>query len=111
MNCWQWIDEILALADLPPVAAACDSTRHWSSAPCWNSFTDCSAHRVEPRMTPFLALALGRSHYFDISRSRRDFGYRPRVSTRRDAATEMASGLHSDVGCRLVRHEPPDTNR
>ena len=32
-------------------------------------------------MTRFLALQLGRSHYFDISRARRDFGYSPRVST------------------------------
>jgi nucleoside-diphosphate-sugar epimerase len=35
----------------------------------------------EPRMTPFLALSLGRSHYFDISRAQRDFAYHPRVST------------------------------
>jgi nucleoside-diphosphate-sugar epimerase len=35
----------------------------------------------EPRMTRFLALQLGRSHYFNISRARRDFGYVPRVST------------------------------
>ena len=37
-------------------------------------------------MTRFLALQLGRSHYFDISRARRDFGYTPRVST--------AEGMH-----------------
>jgi len=37
--------------------------------------------RREPRMTRFLAAQLAKSHYFDISRARRDFGYAPRVST------------------------------
>jgi 2-alkyl-3-oxoalkanoate reductase len=37
--------------------------------------------RQEPPMTRFLAAQLGRSHWFDISAARRDFGYRPLVST------------------------------
>ncbi len=32
-------------------------------------------------MTRFLAAQLGTSHYFDIGRARRDFGYEPQVST------------------------------
>jgi nucleoside-diphosphate-sugar epimerase len=35
----------------------------------------------EPRMTRFLAAQLARHHYFNISRAREDFGYRPRIST------------------------------
>lgn len=44
----------------------------------------------EPRMTRFLAAQLAKSHYFDISKARRDFGYAPRVST--------AEGLERLVG-------------
>ncbi len=33
----------------------------------------------EPRMTRFLAAELVTSHYFDISKARRDFGYNPRI--------------------------------
>ena len=91
MNCWQWIDEILR----SPVCRRCTQrqfalphtlpARHWKGV-----------HRVlglpdEPRMTRFLAPQLGRSHYFDISRARRDFGYRP---ARFDRAKEC-SGLES----------------
>jgi nucleoside-diphosphate-sugar epimerase len=36
---------------------------------------------AEPRMTRFLAAQLAKSHYFDISRAKKDFGYRVRVST------------------------------
>jgi len=32
-------------------------------------------------MTRFLAAQLARSHYFDITKARRDLGYSPRVST------------------------------
>ena len=35
----------------------------------------------EPRMTRFLASQLAKSHCYDISRAKRDFGYEVRVST------------------------------
>lgn len=35
----------------------------------------------EPRMTRFLASQLARSHYFEISKARRDFGYSPKITT------------------------------
>jgi nucleoside-diphosphate-sugar epimerase len=35
----------------------------------------------EPRMTRFLAAQLAKSHYFDISRAKNDFGYYPKISS------------------------------
>jgi nucleoside-diphosphate-sugar epimerase len=81
VNCWQWINEILALVDLPPVkksislktasavGVACEAT--------WRALR----LRGEPPMTRFLASQLATSHWFDISAARRDFGYAPHVST------------------------------
>jgi 2-alkyl-3-oxoalkanoate reductase len=81
VNCWQWIDEILALVNLPPVAksislrsaknlgAACEAT--WSLLRLSG----------EPPMTRFLASQLATSHWFDISAARHGFDYAPRVST------------------------------
>jgi nucleoside-diphosphate-sugar epimerase len=81
VNCWQWIDQVLARAELPPVkrsmslrwalrlGAACERTFRWTR------------RRGEPPMTRFLALQLARSHWFNISRAGRNFGYKPRVST------------------------------
>jgi nucleoside-diphosphate-sugar epimerase len=81
VNCWQWIDGILAVAGMAPVAGGISLKAAYSIGAILEV-----AHKVlrltgEPRMTRFLALQLGRSHYFDISRARRDFGYTPRVST------------------------------
>lgn len=81
VNCWQWLNDVLALADLPPV------DRRVSYRAAWTIGLVCeAAHRLlrlrgEPRMTRFLAAQLSKDHYFDISRARRDFGYEPRIST------------------------------
>jgi len=81
VNCWQWIDQLLALADLPPVqksislaaarriGAACEATYRLLRL------------SSEPPMTRFLAAQLGHSHWFDITAARQDFGYQPQVST------------------------------
>lgn len=81
VNCWQWIDEILALAGLPPVTksvslgvasaagAACEAA--WRLLPLGG----------EPPMTRFLAAQFAKSHWFDISAARRDFRYEPAIST------------------------------
>lgn len=81
VNCWQWINEILALVNLPPVQKSVSArAAERIGAACE------SAYRVlrlsgEPPMTRFLATQLSTSHWFDISAARRDFGYYPRIST------------------------------
>jgi nucleoside-diphosphate-sugar epimerase len=81
MNCWRWIDELLALAGLPPV----DKSLSYRTA--WRLGAVCeAAYRLlpltgEPPMTRFLAAQLASSHWFDITAARRDLGYQPRVST------------------------------
>jgi len=81
VNCWRWIDDILALFELPPVK------RSMSLRMASRLGTACeSVYRLlrltsEPPMTRFLAAQLATSHWFDISAARRDLHYEPRVST------------------------------
>lgn len=80
VNLWEWIDELLARSGLPPV------TRRISAAAAYRLGAVLEAvYRLlplpgEPPMTRFLALQLSRSHYYDVSAARRDFGYDPPVS-------------------------------
>ncbi len=81
VNCWQWIDEILALANLPPVttSTSLDSALRVGQVCEW-------VYRMvgttsEPPMTRFLAWQLASSHWFDISAARQDFAYQPPIST------------------------------
>ena len=55
--------------------------------------------KSEPPMTRFLAAQLATSHYFDISRARQDFGYRPTISTE-----EGMKRLAEDLAARGTRN-------
>lgn len=82
VNCWQWVDQILALAGLPPVE------RHLSRRSAYAigavleaSYWASRNWKSEPRMTRFVAQQLAMHHWYDISAARRDFGYEPTIST------------------------------
>ena len=80
VNCWGWINEILEFAGVPKVTNSISyywAHRMGHALEAWHEMFNIES---EPRMTRFLAAQLAKSHYFDISRARNDFGYHPRVS-------------------------------
>jgi len=81
VNCWDWINQILAQADLPPIRKSLSLPAAWGLGAVYECLYACLRLRGDPPMTRFLAAQLSTSHYFDISRARRDFEYRPAVST------------------------------
>ena len=90
VNCWQWIDEVLALASLPPVRKTISFRAAYAAGAVLESLWWLLGRSDEPRMTRFLAAQLATSHYFDIRRAREDLGYEPRVS--------MAEGMQRLAG-------------
>ncbi len=81
VGCWQWIDELLALAGLPPVTKAVSLNAAWRIGWLLEHLWAALRLRRDPPMTRFLAAQLATSHYFDISAARDDFGYAPHVAT------------------------------
>ncbi len=81
VNCWQWINEILALAGLPPLNRSISLKAAWRLGAVMESLYRPLRVRREPPMTRFLAAQLGTSHYFNIDRARHDFDYDPPIST------------------------------
>ena len=81
VNCWGWIDEILALTGLPPVERSISLNAARRIGAVMEAVYGGLRLAREPPMTRFLAAQLGTSHYFDISRARRELGYEPQVST------------------------------
>ena len=96
VNCWDWIDEILAMAKLPPVdkSLSVESARRIGRI-CEDVYRFLRL-RSEPPMTRFLAAQLGTSQWFDISAAKRDFGYEPQIST-----TEGMQRLRSWLTARI----------
>lgn len=80
VNLWDWVNRLLAAADLPPV------TRRVSANSADRIGAVCEAVygllRIErdPPMTRFLASQLSQSHSYIIEKARGDFGYKSPVS-------------------------------
>jgi nucleoside-diphosphate-sugar epimerase len=77
---WPWVNDLLARLGVPPV-------KRKISLPLARTIGGLLefAYRIlrlkgEPRLTRFLANELALSHYYDISRARQDFGYKPQFS-------------------------------
>ncbi len=81
VNCWDWINELLALVQLPPVRRSVPLSVAYALGAMLETVYRLLRKNDEPRMTRFLALQLGRDHYFNIDAARRDLGYQPTVST------------------------------
>ena len=80
VNCWNWIDQILSLAHLPPVRRGISTRGAYIAGAMLEGLWTLLRRTDEPRMTRFLALQLGTSHWFDISAAKRDFGYDPKIT-------------------------------
>ncbi len=81
VNCWNWINEILQLAGLPPIEKSISRNAAWRIGTVLEIVYRLFRIQAEPRMTRFLASQLSTHHYFDIRRAREDFGYAPTIST------------------------------
>jgi len=80
VNCWQWIDELLAIYDLPPVRKQISFRMAWNLGWAFEMLWKLFRWEADPPMTRFLATQMGEDHYYDIRRAREDFGFSPTVT-------------------------------
>ena len=78
---WAWINEILERMRLPHVGRKVSYGMARAVGAAMEIAYTVLPLRGEPLMTRFLADLLATSHYFDISKARKDLGYEPRIST------------------------------
>lgn len=78
---WDFINQILGFVKVEPVMSSIDVTTAyrvgWLLEKVFKLF---GIQKPEPPMTRFVALNLGKSHYFSHEKAKRDFGYYPKVS-------------------------------
>lgn len=100
VNCWQWIDDILALVDLPPVEKSISARKAFVAGSVleWKHWL--TRNWAEPRMTRFLARSLSTHHWFDIAAARRDLGYEPRVGID-EGMQRLGEWLRGNADCGL----------
>ncbi len=78
---WDFINQVLSIVKVEPVMSSIDvSTAYRLGWFLEKMFKLLGIQKPEPPMTRFVALNLGKSHYFSHEKARRDFGYTPQVS-------------------------------
>ncbi|MDR0870626.1 MAG: NAD-dependent epimerase/dehydratase family protein [Planctomycetaceae bacterium] len=82
VNCWDWINEILAFKGLPAVKKSISFEAAWRYGFCLEGLYRLFRLRGEPVMTRFLAAQLAKTHYLNNANACRDFGYVPKLSYR-----------------------------
>jgi 2-alkyl-3-oxoalkanoate reductase len=80
VNCWEWINEILKMAGLGRVKRSISYSWAYQLGHVLELYHEMFDIQTEPRMTRFLAAQLAKSHYFDTTRARRDFGFECPIS-------------------------------
>mgnify|MGYP002632861074 CR=1 FL=1 len=77
---WDWIDHLLMALELPIVERTVSYKTAWILGGILERTYGLLRIKREPLMTRFVAAQLATSHYFDISKAKRDFGYTPVIS-------------------------------
>jgi len=77
---WEWINTLLARVELRPVKKRLPVKLAYGIGWTFEKLYALFNKQSEPPMTRFLAMALSCSHYYDITRAKRDFRYQPIVS-------------------------------
>ncbi len=78
---WPWINRLLERMNIESVRRSIPYPVAFGLGAVFEFVYGSLGLHAEPRMTRFLAAQLAKSHYFDITRAKHDFGYSPVVSS------------------------------
>jgi len=92
VNCWQWINEILEFAGVPPVTRSIAPSVAYATGATFELVYGILRISKEPPMTRFVARQLSTHHYFDNDRAQNLLGYHPQLPTR-TAMENLRDGL------------------
>lgn len=81
VNLWNWINELFTRLEIPRVTRQVSFSKAYAGGFVFEKLYSLLGRSEEPPMTRFLAEQLAKSHWFSLEKARRDFGYRPEVST------------------------------
>ena len=72
---WEWINALLEQLGIPQVTRHVSAPLAYAAGYCMEQWFAWRKRQDEPRMTRFLARALSCSHYYNLAKAKRDFGY------------------------------------
>ncbi len=78
---WAMANAFLAAAGLPPIQGKISGKAAYAAGWVFENIYKVFNIQKDPPMTRFAAKEMATSHWFDISRVKKDLGYKPKVST------------------------------
>ena len=78
---WEMANAFLDAAGLPPIKGRISAGTAYAAGWFFEKIYTLLGIAAEPPMTRFVARELATSHWFDISRAKKDLGYSPEIST------------------------------
>lgn len=93
---WDWINVFLRRMNIAPVEKRAPAALAYAAGLCFESLFWLIRRRNEPPMTRFLSKALSCSHFYEISKARRDFSYAPLVTNEEGIRRTLAWFKGSD---------------
>ena len=78
---WEWLNNILARLHIPQISRKISVSKAYAIGSILEKLWTLLPLPGEPPMTRFVAVELGKSHYFDIGAARRDLEYEPVLNT------------------------------
>jgi nucleoside-diphosphate-sugar epimerase len=79
VNVWQWISELLTALEMPPLRMRVPLWMALGASIALEGVYRALSLKGEPFLTRFLANEVAMSHYYDISRAKRDLGFKPQI--------------------------------
>ncbi|MCP4671284.1 MAG: NAD-dependent epimerase/dehydratase family protein [Desulfobacula sp.] len=79
---WDMVDAVLDAAGLPPVKGHVSTRTAYMAGAVFEFIYKLFHCKTDPPITRFAAIELGASHWFNISKAKKDLGYYPKISTK-----------------------------
>lgn len=76
---WDWVNSLLEKLEIRKVKRRVPVPVAYAAGYCLEGIYKTIGKQEEPRMTRFLAKALSCSHFYNITKAKRDFGYRAAI--------------------------------
>ena len=97
VNLWDFLNKLLKASSLPSITKKLPFSLAYAAGVLNEKiFKALKIYDREPRITPFLALQLGKSHYFDHQKARSDFDFKPSITTT-DGLNLLSKSLKSAI--------------
>ncbi len=106
VSLWPWLNQLLEAMGAPTVTRTMSFQTAYRIGATLEGVCRLLGVRSEPRMTRFLALQLAKSHHFNISAARRDFGYVPKISIEEGVRRLVGSSSNGESTASRIKPRP-----